>query len=238
VKTAHPDMAPDPDQDTPRKARALSFIQPRATRRAERARDPRAERFVARLRWVLPIAAVLLLTVLIVWPMIDPEKIKSEVAKKIPDLVIEDLHFNGLDSKNEPYSMTAARATRPGGLQNIYDLDKPKADITLQNGAWIAGQADYGRYDQGKRQLWLGGNVQLFHDKGYQFTTDEAQINISEDNAWGEKPVLIQGDFGEIRGHGFRALDAGKTFVVTGPAKAILNLHSKDASDKPAGAQP
>ncbi len=157
--------------------------------------------------------------------------------KNIPDLVIKDLHYTGLDSKNQPYSMTAVRATRPGGLQNIYDLNKPEAEITLQSGAWIAGKAEYGRYDQDTRRLWLGGDVQLFHDKGYQFTTDEAQIDIDESDAWGEKPVLIQGDFGEITGNGFQALDSGKTLVVKGPAKAILNLHSKDASDKPAGRQ-
>jgi lipopolysaccharide export system protein LptC len=76
--------------------------------------------------------------------------------------------------------------------------------------------------------------VQLFHDKGYQFTTDEAQVDINQDDAWGEKPVLIQGGFGEIRGKGFRVLDHGSVVVVGGPAKAILNLRSSGPSDKPA----
>ncbi len=228
-------MTPPPDQDTQTKKHSLSFITPRVTRRAARARSSGATRLVAKLRFILPVAALLILGVVVIWPSINPEKIKSEIVKKIPDLVIEDLHFNGLDSKNEPYSMTAARATRPGGLQNVYDLNKPRAEITLQDGAWLSGQSDFGRYDQDTRKLWLGGNVQLFHDKGYEFTTDEAQIDISADNAYGEKPVLIQGDFGEIRGQGFKALDAGKTFVVTGPAKAILSLHAKDGSDKPSG---
>jgi lipopolysaccharide export system protein LptC len=225
----------NPTDAAEKDSRPLSFMQARTSQRAARARAPRTTMIVAKLRIALPLLALLLLIVLVVWPLIDPNKLKSAVIKNIPDLVVEDLHFTGLDSKNQPYSMTALRATRPSGLANIYDLDKPKAEITLQNGAWISGMAQYGRYDQETRRLWLGGDVQLFHDKGYQFTTDEAQIDIDESDAWGEKPVLIQGGFGEIRGQGFRALDSGSTFVVKGPAKAILNLHSTPASDKPAG---
>jgi lipopolysaccharide export system protein LptC len=230
-------IQPDPPRDIqPSDARPLSFISPRTTRRAERARDFRTTRLIGRLRFFLPATGAMLLIVLVAWPWIDPNKIRSMVVKNIPDLVIEHLHFTGLDSKNQPYSMIAARATRPGGLQNIYDLDKPEGEITLTSGSWVAGKALYGRYDQSKRQLWLGGDVQLFHDKGYQFTTDEAQVDIDDDNAWGEKPVLIQGDFGEIRGKGFRVLDSGKVVVVKGPAKAIINLRPAAASDTPAGA--
>ena len=238
-------MTIEPDNTEETQSRPLSFITPRATRRAARARDSRTTRFVGRLRFILPTCGIILLIVLAAWPWLDPTKIRSMIVKNIPDLVVEHLHFTGLDSKNQPYTMNAARATRPQGLANIYDLDKPSADIQLESGAWIAGKALYGRYDQSTRRLWLGGNVQLFHDKGYQFTTDEAQIDINENDAWGEKPVLIQGDFGEIRGKGFRVLDNGAIVVVKGPAKAILNLHEvrrmaicrmAQASDKPAGA--
>jgi hypothetical protein len=76
--------------------------------------------------------------------------------------------------------------------------------------------------------------VQLFHDKGFEFTTDELQADLSERIAWGEKPVLIQGGFGEIRGVGFRLLEGGNVIIVKGPAKALLNLHGNDASDTPA----
>jgi lipopolysaccharide export system protein LptC len=168
--------------------------------------------------------------------MMSPEKIAAVAMKNIPDLVIDNLHFTGLDSKNEPYSLIAGRATRPGDLKDIYDFDKPQGEITLTNGAWVSGKADYGRYNQDTRRLWLGGNVQLFQDKGYQFTTDEAQVDLNEDNAWGVGPVLIQGGFGVIRGQGFRLIDSGKVMVVTGPAHASLDLHSNSTSDKPATA--
>lgn len=214
----------------------LSFIRPGASRTATY--DPRRSRRIAWLRLALPGAAFALLLLLFVWPVIAPNHIKSVGLKHIPDLVIKNLHFTGLDSKSEPYSLTAVKATRPGNAQNIYDLEKPEGEITLQNGSWIAGNSQYGRYDADARQLWLGGDVQLFHDKGYQFTTDEAQVDLNDNNAWGGKPVLIQGNFGEIKGQGFRLLNGGKTLVVTGPAKALLNLHPAASSDKPGPSVP
>jgi lipopolysaccharide export system protein LptC len=208
----------------------LSFIRPRAKQMV----SARRALMVAILRGVLPAGALFVLGALIIWPMINPQKIAAIAMKNIPDLVIDNLHFTGLDSKNEPYSLVAGKATKPGNLKDIYDFDRPRGEITLTNGTWVSGKADYGRYNQDTRRLWLGGNVQLFQDKGYQFTTDEAQVDLNDNNAWGAGPVLIQGGFGTIRGRGFRLLDSGKVMVVTGPAHASLDLRSSNASDKPA----
>lgn len=213
----------------------LNFLTPRETARAVKARGSR--RIVSRLRVLLPIMSVLALLGLILWPMINPDHLVSKVLKNAPDLVIKDLNFTDYDSKKEPYSISAAEATRPSGDQNVYDLKLPQGEITLQQGAWIAVKSEFGRYDKDHNQLWLGGNVQIFHDKGYEFTTDELQADLIDHTAWGEKPVLIQGDFGEIRGTGFRLLDSGNIFVVKGPAKALLNLRQSQASDKPTAAK-
>ena len=219
-------LAPTSDKKTP-----LSFLHPRETLRAVKARG--ARRFVGRLRILLPIISILAIGGLIIWPEINPDKLVSKVIQNAPDLVIENLNFKDTDTKHQPYSVSAAKATRPSGIQNIFDLQKPQAEITLQEGSWVAAKSDYGRFDKDKNHLWLGGNVEIFHDKGLQFTTDELQADLNERNAWGEKPVLIQGDFGEIRGVGFRLLDSGNVIVVKGPAKARLNLPGGNTSDKP-----
>lgn len=228
----------DPLNDDEGEDRPLSFIQPRETQRVVKARSSRHTSTVGWLRIGLPVFAVIVLVSLVLWPMIRPNTVKTAVIKNIPDLVIDNLHFTGLDSKNEPYSLTALKATRPSGAQNLYDLDEPEGEITLANGAWVDGKSLRGRYDQDGRRLWLGGNVQVFHDKGYQFTTEEAQVNLNENYVWGVKPVLIQGNFGVIRGQGFRLLDSGHIMIVTGPAHAVLNLRSDASSDKPAESKP
>jgi lipopolysaccharide export system protein LptC len=209
----------------------LNFLQPRETKRLVKARG--AHRVVSRLRIVLPLLSMLALGGLFIWPMINPHKILTRAMNNMPNLVIENLNFSDVDSKKQPYSISALKATRPKGSANVFDLEKPHGEITLQEGAWVSAQSQYGRYDRDTNHLWLGGDVQIFHDKGYQFTTDELQADLNERLAWGEKPVLIQGNFGEIRGIGFRLLDGGNEIVVKGPAKAILNLHASGASDKP-----
>jgi lipopolysaccharide export system protein LptC len=217
-------------------AKSLSFIQPRDTKRTLKAkRPPRVANF---LRVFLPGLALLVLIALVVWPVLRPNKIVTTMVKNIPDLVVDNLHFTGLDSKNQPYSISALKATRPKGLNNIYDLDKPEGELTMTSGTWVAVKSHYGRYDQDNRKLWLGGDVQVFHDKGYQFTSDEAQVDLNDNFAWGEKPVLIQGGFGEIRGQGFKLLDGGHIMIVKGPAHALLTLHSGPPSDKPKPTSP
>jgi lipopolysaccharide export system protein LptC len=211
----------------------LDFIRPRLTKRIERAREGRMARLIAKLQIWLPVAAGVVIILLFLWPIIRPTFVMKDIVKNIPDLVIDNLHYTGTDSKNQPYNLMAAQATRPSGLHGIYDLTKTEGDITLQSGAWLDCKADYGRYDEVNKKLWLGGNVRLFHDKGYQVTTDEAQVDLNTDDSWGDKAVLIQGSFGTVRGVGFRFLDGGHTVVVKGPATALLSLHGGSASDTP-----
>ena len=219
--------------EDPLKTGKLDFIRPRVTKRIERAREGRIHHIIAKLQVWLPGAAVFLILLLFLWPVVRPNFVMKDIVKNIPDLVIDNLHYTGLDDKNQPYSLLAAHATRPAALHSIYDLTKPEGEITLKSGAWMDGKADFGRYDEINKRLWLGGNVQIFHDKGYQVTTDEMQVNLNTDDAWSDKAVLIQGDFGTIRGVGFRFLDGGHTIVVNGPATAVLSLHGGAGSDKP-----
>ena len=222
------------NQTVPAKAPSerLSFLNARDSARAAKARGPRI--FVRRLMIILPAISAVVLLGLFVWPMLNPDKILKKALTKLPDVVIENLNYTNVDSKNQPYSIRAAKATRLAGAQEVFDLEKPQGELTTQEGSWVAAKSLYGRYDHDKNQLWLGGDVQIFHDKGFQFTTDELQADLGARTAWGEKPVLIQGGFGEIRGVGFRLLDGGNVVVVKGPGTALLNLHGGDGSDKPA----
>lgn len=209
----------------------LDFLRPRNSARATKARHKRS--YIGRLLIILPVLSGIVLLALLLWPFINPDKILTKALDKVPDIVIENLNFTDRDSNDQPYSISAAKATRPSGTANIFDLERPQGEITLTSGSWVALKSIYGRYDKDKNLLWLGGDVQIFHDKGFQFTTDELQANLDERMAWGEKPVLIQGDFGEVRGIGFRLLNSGKVIVVKGPATALLNLQGGKPSDKP-----
>ena len=211
-------------------------MRPRDTRKAV-ARSGTYSRFVSVLRWVLPLSALGSLVVLVAWPLVQAQKWSGAVSAIIPNLVVEKLHFTGLDAKEQPFSLDAAKALQTANTKNVIDLEKPQGEIALNNGAWVAGRANYGRFDQTSHRLWLGGDVQLYHDQGYAFATNEAQVDLTKNIAWGEKPVIIHGAFGEIHGEGFRLLDGGSSFIVTGHATAHLNLRTLSPSDKPSVGQ-
>lgn len=194
-------------------------------------------RLVSILRWALPLGVALALIVVIAVPMMTSGDIAELAAKHAPDLMVEDLQLKGLDSHNQAYSLTAVRAlqAQDAANKNTVDLEKPKAEISLEGGDWIAGQAQEGRFDQTNQTLWLGGSVEFFHDKGYRIASDEFRFDMGKKVGWSEKPVLIQGSFGEIRGQGLRLLNGGETIVITGHATAKLDLQPAAGPDKPSG---
>lgn len=210
----------------------LDFIRPRMTKRIRHARRGRLSGFIRRLRVWLPLLAVGILALLFLWPALLPTFRMEDIAKNIPDLVVDNLNYTGVDSKNQPYSIIAAQATKPSGLDGIYVLTKPEGEITLKNGVWIDSKADDGRYDKAKERLHLTGNVRIFHSRGYQLTTPEIHINLKNSDAWGDKGVLLQGLIGTIEGKGFRFSESGSLVVISGPAKAILRLQSRPVSGK------
>ncbi len=212
--------------------RLLRHVRPRDTRRAV-ALSRVYSRWVGLLRWALPLLVLLVMTALIAWPMVRAKKLTAVVAQAIPNLVVENLRLSGVDAKNQPYRVTAARAMQEGDTKNLIGLETPQAEITLTTGNWISGKANYGRYDQQANLLWLDGNVQVFHDQGYRFSTNQAQVDMGQNTASGEQPVLIQGDFGQIKGQGFEILNKGKTLIIKGKTEARFNLRALPGSDKP-----
>jgi lipopolysaccharide export system protein LptC len=214
-----------PEHDDQKKAAvSASFVRFRDTRKAAQHVGLYA-RWVGRLQRALPVVVGCFLLGLIAWPVVTNHQMAALVTEAAPNLMVENLNFTGLNEENQPYSLTAARAFQAGGAKNLIDLDQPKGEMTLDDGAWLAGRATYGRFDQKGKRLWLGGQVELFHDQGMSFSTDEMQVDLQKNAAWGDQPVVIKGAFGNITGDGFRALEGGEVLVVEGHAKARLNLH-------------
>jgi len=93
-----------------------------------------------------------------------------------------------------------------------------------------------GRYHQKSQILDLEGDINVFHDAGYQFQTEKAEVDLANDTVTGEEPVTGHGPGGTIDATGFMILDRGGTLVFTGPSKLHLNPGAGKAEPaKPAG---
>ena len=208
----------------PKKHHGLAALKPRDTRR-DRVLSKAYSRFVFLLRRVLPVLVVLALAVLVIWPYFSGDKVSIEMQANVPNLMVSNLHLTGIDNQGRPYSVTADRALQALGAKNLIDLEQPRGEITDKNKALISVQAQKGRVDQSAKKLWLSGDVQVFHDTGYQAAADALEVNLQTGEVETDQPVVLQGDFGTLRGAGVKILDSGKQVIMEGPAKADLVLH-------------
>jgi lipopolysaccharide export system protein LptC len=96
------------------------------------------------------------------------------------------------------------------------------AELTLQNGRWVAVKASRGVYDQSGATLDLTGQVELFHDAGYHFSTEHAHVEFNKNLIWGDRAVEGNGPKGAVNGRGFRVVNNGDAITFTGPGRLLL----------------
>lgn len=184
---------------------------------------------VGALKRLLPLAALLLLAAIALWPQWQGAEDARRLTfrRAATDILSEplrmrDARFRGIDERGRPYTVTAELASQAGKSDDTIDLVQPKADITLQDGAWVLVQAAHGVYRRQPSELDLDGGVVLNHDAGYEIRTERASIDLRDQKAEGDRPVSGQGPFGTIEGSGFQAEQGGKVPIITGPATLVL----------------
>jgi len=203
------------------------------TGRAAAARPPaRAgggySRFVGLMRIALPLVAGAIIALVIAWPELGEKR--SSFKLGMSKITVNDSsgqtvvnpRFTGTDRSRRPYTVTADAATQDQKAPNQIDLAFPKADLTLEDGAWIAISAANGRYDRKGQMLTLSGGVDLFHDRGFELHTPSARVSLADGGATGEEPVRGQGPFGTIEGQGFRMVDKGRLLMLSGKSRLVL----------------
>jgi lipopolysaccharide export system protein LptC len=191
---------------------------------------PAYTKFVRRLRVVLPIAGLLTIAVVALWPRIQAELNRpTETSQEEREARMVNGRFVGSDVHGRPYTVTYESARQPPGGGPI-DMVNPIAELTLQNGRWVALRSDQGRYDQANGLLDLSGHVELFHDDGYRFATEAAHVEFSKNLIWGDRAVQGRGPKGEIFARGFRVINNGDAISFTGSARLLLR---PDAAQMP-----
>jgi len=194
----------------------------------ERRFDPSYSRWVRSLRIVLPIVAMLLVALVVIWPYLQKETIafsigfvQGEIDGSQSTMMVNP-RFTGTDSDDRPYSITADLAHNLVIDTNQVDLDNPKADITLEDGTWLVVTADRGVYAKAGETLDLEGSVNLFQDEGYEIRTESVRVNLDKSTAESLTPSIGHGPFGELESEGFRITEMGETIIFTGKARLTL----------------
>lgn len=223
-----PPVPPDGDRPAPRPGRPASArpdVAVALTRRPSRGGVADAQqhtRMVNLAKVALPALAAAVLALIAAWPLFSGRQDSQRAGPDTGQLEMVDARYLGTDKGARPFEVRAEKAVQVGGGSGRVDLVNPQAEITLKGGDWITMSARRGNYDQTSGQLVLEGDVTLFQDGGYEFTTEMAQVDTQKGIAWGNAPVRGQGPVGDIQAGGFRILDDGNTIVFTGRARLLL----------------
>jgi lipopolysaccharide export system protein LptC len=219
--------------EPPRIRRADSLIaRPPSRKRSvsHRAIAKRARRIVWAKR-LLPAVALAVLAMTILWPEFTRMTRASREAVRHLDSAaaisgeLLDAHYRGVDQRGHAYTVTATSGRQVS--PEVVDLTAPKADTTLEGGAWVMAQADHGVYLQHKAQLDLFGQVTLYRDDGIFLHTATATIDLKSGFAAGSHVVSAEGPFGTLDATGFALADKGAVIQFTGPARLVLNAKAQ-----------
>ena len=183
------------------------------------------------LKFVLPLTALAMLGILVIYPHFSGRKNAIHLHAKQTADSPQDLHpeminpkFQGLDSKGEQYQIVAQKAVNESPtLLRLFDVT---GDITLNNGSWVSGYSKHGLYDRDKRTLTLVDDVNVFltdkDDKITHLVGSEVFIDIDSGIAKSEKPVKAKSDSGDFWASGFTSYRDTQKINFSGPIKLII----------------
>lgn len=194
-------------------------------------------RFVSMMKLALPIAAGVLLLLVVVLPMFreDDERFRIGMnmikGENSDSLSMTNARYFGTDDKGQPFAVTASGVRQRANEDRQVDLVGPKAEITLTDGTAMSATAGQGLYNRDLEKLDLSGEVTVTQNKDNHLRTSAAVVMLKEGTASGRAPVQSDGPYGTMHAEGgFDLTERGKIVKFHGPAKLTLIRQAQPAA--------
>lgn len=184
--------------------------------------------FIRMMKLFLPILALGIIAALFIQTSGDQDSaqiIEREEEAARPSFGQNELinpRFESMDDKRQPYTITAERAIQGEEEDNLILLEKPLADMLLNNGRWVAIESQKGAYRQDTGRLLLTGKVKIYHDAGYQILTEELNVDLENSTALSEVDIKAQGPAGTLDAKGVRADNVNGKVTFNGPITLVI----------------
>jgi len=185
--------------------------------------------FVGFMRYALPLGALLLLGLVIIWPLASGREEGFRISfSDAPDLDgslrMVNARYLGVDDRNQPFTVTASEASQPQANSPLVTLQDISADVFTDsgNGQWMALTAREGLYQREERHLDLAGDVSIFSDQGHEFHTARAHVDLAARTADGDAPMDGQGPLGLLQAGNFFLDDNAQTMFFGGGVKMTV----------------
>lgn len=215
----------DLDETTKTPDGRLSQLSVEAHRRT--ALTGRRSKIIKNLRFILPFIALVMTVIILTWneggQKVAPLKKEDVIpaSQNIENELVKPV-FNSVDDKNQPYSVSADKATQSRTSPDLLDLQNPTATLTQNNNTTLDAKALNGVYEQKTKKLNLSGDVELHYSEGYVLKTPELRVDMQARKAYSAKDVLVEGAAGTLEAKGLEGDEEQGIIVFTGPARIVL----------------
>jgi lipopolysaccharide export system protein LptC len=203
---------------------AIDFWEPRRAISLKAARRHSAVAALVRIVCLLCAAASLLL---LAAPVVQSAFNPGRIAYRVPaqSVTILNPRFEGRDSQNRPYVITADSARRRSDNPSVVDLVNPR----LQDQSQSAVSASEGTFDRDSEVLDLVGDVVMNDAAGYDFRSDRARLLVRENRVEGRSVLRGEGPLGKMRANSYEVSDNGDRIVLSGQVWTQFRRKRDDA---------
>ncbi len=178
----------------------------------------RRSRRIRTLRFWIPAAIVLLAAFNVGWIVIASVINSLNLyTGAINEIRMLNPHFSGQSSKGDHYTVTGLEAIRRGDNAAIFTLKSPTIDYhPLDHGSSHVTAAS-GVYNRDTQLITLTGNVVMTPgDSAMVFRTEEAIIDLTKSQIYGNKHVDGRDPTRHIVGESFVIADNGRSVTMSG----------------------
>jgi hypothetical protein len=188
---------------------------------------PRYLRVIGVSKILIGVLVIALIAVVIIMPLLNKDDNgmrivfnKLPVSQDVEKPKMVNPRFESVDAENQPFTIRAREAVQ-------HDVDSVlltglEADIALNQGNWLALQAEQGLLQIGNKKMLLQGKVHIFSDDGNEITTERVFVKLDTGDAWGPEPVQAQGAIGTISAGSFQLSPEKKAIRFSHGVKLVL----------------
>lgn len=188
--------------NSPERAReeALAALSPSASV----ASGPVWDIFIRLMQVVLPLVAIVLGGVTLLWPVLNETEVsftlsKDEVAKSDGVIRMTNLSYAGTDAINRLFRVEAASGQQENPQAPRVRLTDIRAEMELQPETPATVKARTGIYRIKEGTLVLVGGVHVNTANGYRLDMAGAEVDLKSHRATGQGDIVGMSDLGQLR---------------------------------------
>ena len=184
-------------------------------------------KFIKTIKFIFLAISILMLVLIIINNRQNQIKIVGEkfsytekIDGSINQVLVKPI-FMGLNKKEQPFKVTASKATRFKEESNTFYLENPVGEILIDKDKYFL-SGNNGIYDKNIQELKINGDVKFNNNLDLKFSTTEVLFDFKDQILFGEKAVSGYRNNSKIDSQGIKILNKENKIIFTGKTKLLL----------------